>query len=152
MENREERPIGFASRSLNSAEKNYAQIHKEALALIWGVKKFHCYLYGRKFFLVTDHQPLLTIFGPKKGIPATTAARLQRYALFFQGYEYEIEYKNSKSHANPDARSRLPCPQETELPDSDLVEIYNLSQIDSLPVSANDIKCETRRYTFNAQK
>ena len=142
METGEERPIAFASRSLNSAEKNYAQIHKEALAIIWGVRKFHCYLYGRKFTLVTDHQPLLTIFGPKKEIPATTAARLQRYALFLQRHEYEIEYKNSKSHANADALSRLPCPQEKELPDSEPVEIYNLSQIDSLPVSANDIKCD----------
>ena len=87
----------------------------------------------------------MTIFGPKKGVPATTAARLQRYALFLQGHEYEIEYKNSKSHANADALSRLPCPQEKELPDSDPVEIYNLSQIDSLPVIANDNKRETRR-------
>ena len=145
MENGEERPTAFEFRSLNSAEKNYALIHKEALAIILGVRKFHCYLYGRKFILVTDHQPLLTIFGPKKGIPATTAARLQRYALFLQGHEYKIEYKNSKSHANADALSCLPCPQEKELPDSNPVEIYNLSQIDSLPVSANDIKRETRR-------
>ena len=91
MENGEERPIAFASRTLNAAEKNYAQIQKEALAIIWGVQKFHCYLFGRKFTLVTDHQPLLSIFGPKKGIPATTASRMQRYALFLQGHDYDIE-------------------------------------------------------------
>ena len=145
MENGKERTIAFASRSLNSAKKNYAQIHKEALAIFWGVKKFHCYFYERKFTLVTNHQPLLTIFGLKKGIHATTAARLQRYALFLQGHDYEIEYKNSKSYASAEVLSRLPCPQEKELPDSDPVEIYNLSLIDSLPVSANDIKRETRR-------
>ena len=72
-----ERPVAFASRTLNDAEKNYSQIDKEALALVWGVKKFHIYLYGKHFTLVTDHQPLLSIFSPKKGIPAMTAARLQ---------------------------------------------------------------------------
>ena len=145
MENGEERPIAFASRTLNAAEKNYAQIHKEALSLVWGVKKFHCMLFARKFTLVTDHQPLISIFGPKQGIPATTAARLQRYALFLQGHDYDIEYKSSKSHANCDGLSRLPYSQSEDLPDNDSVELYNLSQIDSLPVSASDVKRETRR-------
>ena len=147
MENGEERPIAFASRTLNAAEKNYAQIQEEAfnLAIVWGVQKFHCYLSGRKFTLVTDHQPLLSIFGPKKGIPATTASRMQRYALFLQGHDYDIEYKRSKSHANCDGLSRLPHSRSEELPNSDSVEIYNFSQIDSLPVSASDVKHETRR-------
>ena len=90
MENDEERPIAFASRTLSAAEKNYAQVQKEALSIIWSIKKFYSYLYGRKFTLVTNHQPLLAILGPKKGIPATTAARLQRYAIFLQGHDYEI--------------------------------------------------------------
>lgn len=49
-----ERPIEFPSRTLSSAEKGYAQIEREALALIFGVRHFHKYLIGRKFTLVTD--------------------------------------------------------------------------------------------------
>jgi hypothetical protein len=74
----------FASRSLSKSERNYAQIDKEALGIVWSVRKFYNYLFARKFTLVTDHQPLTSIFSPSRAIPATTAARLQRYALFFE--------------------------------------------------------------------
>ena len=76
MENGVERPIAFASRTLRAAETKYAQVQKEALFIIWSIKKFYSYLYGRKITLVTDQQPLLAILGPKKGIPATTTACL----------------------------------------------------------------------------
>ena len=72
-----ERPIAFASRTLSNSEKRYTQPEKEALSLIFGVQKFHSYLYGRVFTLYTDHKPLTTILSPKKGIPPLSAARLQ---------------------------------------------------------------------------
>ena len=78
MDDGTERPIAFASRTLSSSEQNYSQVEKEALSLVFGVCKFHTYLYGRRFKVVTDYKPLKTILGPKKGVPSIAAARLQR--------------------------------------------------------------------------
>ena len=75
-----EKPILFASRKMTDTRKNYAQVEREALALIFGVKKFHQYLWGRKFTLETNRKPLVTILGPKTGIPTLATARLQRWA------------------------------------------------------------------------
>ena len=72
-----EQPIAFASCTLTLAEMNCAQVEKEALSVVFGVKKFHQHLFGRKFSLVSDHKPLSIIFGPKKPIPPLAAASIQ---------------------------------------------------------------------------
>ena len=69
-----ERPVAYASRTLSSSERNYSQLEKEALSLIFGLHKFHQYLYGRRLTLVTDYQPLTTVFSNKKGVPSLAAA------------------------------------------------------------------------------
>ncbi|XP_062586311.1 uncharacterized protein K02A2.6-like [Saccostrea cucullata] len=146
----EESPIAFASRTLNSAERNYSEIDKEALGIVWGIKHFHMYLYGRHFSLITDHKPLVSIFHPQKGIPLTTAARLQRYALFLSGLDYSIEYRNTKQHGNADGLSRLPLATEggegaLESEMLDTAHVFHMTQLAALPVSASEIKRKTAR-------
>ena len=141
-----EHPIAFASRPFSSSERNYAQIEKEALSLIFDVKKFHQYMYGHKFTLVTDHKPLLAILGEKKGIPSLAAARLQCWAVLLSAYQYEIHFKPTQEHANADGLSRLPLPTATgsKVICSTDPAIFNLSQVESLPVTATQIQAASR--------
>ena len=57
---------------------------------------------------MTDHKPLIMLFGAKTGIPTLSAARMQRWRLILSAYDYNIEYRKSTDHANADALSRLP--------------------------------------------
>ncbi|XP_063677789.1 uncharacterized protein K02A2.6-like [Bolinopsis microptera] len=107
MPNGEERPIEFISRTLSPTERRYAQIDKEALAIVWSIKRLHIYLYMRKFTLVTDHRALVRIFG-NKPLPEMTAGRITRWAIFLMNYQYDIQYRNTKEHLNADMLSRLP--------------------------------------------
>ena len=61
------------SRSLNGAERNDPTLEKEALAIIFRVKKFHQFLYGLSFTIETDHKPLEALLNEKKGIRALAA-------------------------------------------------------------------------------
>ena len=142
-----ERPIAFASHSLSTSERNYAQLEKEALSLVFGVKKFHQYLYGRKFNLITDHKPLLAILGPKKGIPSLAAARLQRWAVLLSAYQYEIQFKSTQAHANADGLSRLPLLTDDDAPtiSTRATTVFNISQIEALPITSTDIASATRK-------
>ncbi len=105
----EEHPIAYASRTLSPAEKKYSQIEKEALSVIYGVKKFHQYLWGRSFNLMTDHKPLVTLFGEHKHFPMMAAARIQRWAIILSAYDYHICYRKSENHGMLMACQEFPC-------------------------------------------
>ena len=133
-----ERPVVFASHTLSASEKNYSQIEKEALSLIFGVRKF---LYGRPFTLITDHKPLLSILGPKKGVPAMAAARLQRWAVLLAAYQYQGEFRPTGEHGNADGLSRLPLDHgDTGGSES----IFQVSQLESLPVTVAQLRTTVR--------
>ena len=66
MEDGSEQTIGYASSSLSSVKKKYSQL---VIAIIFGVKKFHPYLYGQSFTIYTDHQPLKHLFNDSRPVP-----------------------------------------------------------------------------------
>ena len=142
MRNGAERPIAFASRTLTSSEKNYAQIERETLCIIFGVKKFHQFLYGRPFVLVTDHKPLLTIFCPKHGVPTKAAARLQRWALTLSSDSYSMEFKYSKENAT---LSRLPCPGLESNFITQSERVCTIDHPQRFPLTAKQLATATRR-------
>ena len=101
IQNNREVAIAYAGRDLNAAEKNYSTTEREALAVIFGIKKFEPYLYGRKFILHTDHHSLkwlMSISDP--------SGRLARWSLLVQQYDFEIKHRPGAVHGNADALSR----------------------------------------------
>ncbi|KAL5463687.1 hypothetical protein EMCRGX_G032610 [Ephydatia muelleri] len=142
MSDGSEKPIAFASRSMTAAEKGYSQLDKEALAIIFGVTKFHQYVYGRIFTIVSDHKPLIYILGEKNAIPPMASARVQRWALTLSGYQYTIKYKEGITHGNADALSRLPCPctsdAKAQQTPGELVGLIDL--LNSSATTANQIR------------
>ena len=112
----------------------YAQIEREALVIIFAVKKFHQYVYGREFVLVTDHKPLCTIFGHDKGIPILAAARMQRWAIILGACQYKIEYIPGSENVCADCMSWVPV--QTKIAKGD--DILAMDML-SLPVTAMDI-------------
>ena len=99
----EDKPIAYASRTLNNAEINYSTTEKELLALVWAAKHFRPYLLGRKFYFVTDHKPLKWLMNV-----TDPGSRLIRWRLLLEEYEYEIIHKEGKKNCNADALSRYP--------------------------------------------
>ena len=141
MEVGTERPMGFASRTLNAAEKNYSQLDKEGAAVMFALKKFHKHLYGRSFEIITDHKPLVSLFAELKQVPTTASPRIQRWAVTLCGNEYNIHYKVGQSHNNADCLSRLPLPVTVKSEPEEHVLL--IEELDCSPVSAEQIS----RYT-----
>ena len=146
-----ERPIANASKTLTATQKRYPQIQKEALSIIFALKKFHQFLYGRKFILVTDHKPLISMFGPNTATPVLAANRLARWSLMLSQYNYTIEYRPTKQHGNADALSRLPAGPDLsfdgEEGDNDVDTVCTIRTISSQlqPYSRNQLKDSTNK-------
>lgn len=135
-----ERPVAFASRTLSPAEKSYAQLEKEGLAIVFGVKKFHQYLFGRTFQILSDHKPLQHLFSETRPVPPLASSRIQRWALTLSAYNYTITYKPGAEQASADSLSRLPLPQvPQEVPIPEEI-VFLMQTLQGSPVTATHIK------------
>ena len=101
IQNGHEVAVCYASRSLTKCEARYSQTEKEALSLVWACEKFHAYIYGRSFDLVTDHKPLEVIYGPR----SKPSARIERWVLRLQPYDFKVVHvKGLDNTADPLSR------------------------------------------------
>ena len=145
MSDGSERPVAFAPKTMTATERKYSQIEKEAYALKFGVTKFAQYLYGRRFTLVTDYRPLVTIFGKKASLSAIVADRIQLWAVPLSMQTFDIEYISSSANENEGGLSRLPLDLEEDEESIGLeVRVSNAQQIASLTMTTEDLARETR--------
>ena len=141
----EEKPVAFASRSLTAAEKKYAQIEREGLAVVFGVTHFHKYLYGRSFQIQTDHRPLLGLLKEDRAISPMASARIQRWALTLSNYEYKLSFKRDVDNCNTDGLSRLPLNKEPESVPVPEEVVLALAVLDETPVMVSKVANWTSR-------
>ena len=114
------RPVQFASRTLTDPETRYSQTEREALAVVFGCERFHLYLYGQHFSILTDHQPLTVLYN-YKGRPSP---RILRWGLRLQSYDFDITHIPGK--VNPaDMLSICPTPHDdSAVEESEKTERY----------------------------
>lgn len=125
-----ELPIVYASRTINSAEKNYSAIEKELLAIVWGIEQFRPYVFGRHFVVYTDHKPLLWLWNIKN-----PNSRLMRWRIRLEQYNFDIRHTPGRSNQVADAFSRIDTQNQvsviTRSKSKQLISDSSISNIDS---------------------
>ena len=124
----EKRIISYASRSLTDVEKRYSQTEKEALGIIWACERFHMYLYGIDFELLTDHKPLQYIYSAT----SKPSARISRWVLRLQPYKFKVIYIRGKNNV-ADSLSRLMKMNEKEVQQTDTEDFVKFVTLNAVP-------------------
>ena len=131
------KPVMFASRALTGAEKNYQNLERECLAMIWGMEKFHYFLYGKHFTLETDQKPLVSIY--RKHM-VEILPRIQRLVVRSFPYQpFDVQYRRGKEIPLADALSQVsPTPVEEDEIQLPIVAVNLITS--SVPVSSSEIE------------
>ena len=110
------------------------------VSVIFGVKRFHQYLLGKSFTIVSDYKPLQYLFSESRVTPSLASARIQHWSWTLGAYSYNIEYKPGQHNGNADMFSRLPLPETpTDVPIPGETVLV-LDMLLSLPVTVEQIR------------
>ncbi|GBG93143.1 hypothetical protein CBR_g59553 [Chara braunii] len=99
--------VEYAAKSVPACKRNYAAPTGECYAALWGISHFRAYLYGRKFTLVTDHEPFLALKKSKD-----YSGMIGRWATVLQSMDFDIPHRKHKRHGNADELTRLHRPEK----------------------------------------
>ena len=141
LESGVEKPCYIVSATLSAAEKNYSQLDREALAVVFAIKKFHKFVFGYRFIVHTDHKPLESLLGDQKALSNIVSIRFHRWILFLSTYSCKITYRPGKKLQNADGLSRLPQNSSTGVSEYNLNYFTNYfgSQEGSIPLDIKEI-------------
>ena len=128
----QEKVIAYASKSLTQSEKNYCVTCRELLAVVFFVKHFKHYLYGKRFKLRTDHASLIWLFCFKE-----PEGQIACWLEMLGSYEFDIRHRAGKLHSNADALSRLPCRQCGRIDQASKVHAITRSQAKTKQINEN---------------
>ena len=137
-----DRVIAYASRSLKPSERNYPAHKLEFLALKWAITdKFHDYLCGATFEVVTDNNPLTYVLTTAK-LDATG----HRWVAALSNYNFSLTYRSGKLNQDADGLSRLSEGQDQQVMYPEVLKaILNVSQTgrDELPLADSLLVCRS---------
>jgi len=135
------RPIAYASKTLTQTESGYANIEREMLAILFGCKRFHQYIYGRRVTVHSDHKPLSAIM--KKSL-SVAQPRLQRMMLQLQKYDLDVQHVSGKEVPISDLLSRQPVTDSFELEGLDL-HVHTVMQSINVTDRRIQLLCEATK-------
>mgnify|MGYP001794878679 FL=1 len=122
VQNSRPKVVCYASRALSDVESRYMQFEKEALGVVWAVERFHHYLFGCKFKIVSDCEPLGSIYGNKN---KRTSLRVERWQLRLQAYDFEMMHvKGPDNIADPLSRLLKSKRTAEHLVEKEDIELY----------------------------
>jgi transposase InsO family protein len=119
------RPVLYTSKTLSVAERNYSQLDREALAIVYAVKRLHKYLYGRTFRIITDHRPLEFIFKQDGCKSAHANQRVIRWGVFLSNYDYQIVGMRTNEIPVADMLSRVDIDNDPKTFDVGAVDVFH---------------------------